>query len=393
VRRVRSFRGWTWSEHAPSRADALVAFGLFAAMAAQLWLAAAPHPLVAGAAGLVVSVAVAVRRRWPFGALTWALVVMLAQIVSGARLAHSAFAAIVALAILAYGGGAYVTGLRAALAFALTVVVTTAPSWVQSRPISSTAFNALVVGVLPWLAGRLLRMREASARVQRELAEHIDGSRDAEAHAATLEERARIARELHDVIAHSVSVMVIQAGGARLVMSTDRAQAETSLRVAERVGREALAEIQRLLGLLDTTADSWALAPRLGLADVPSLVADAQATGVTTELRVEGLPAGVSPALDLCAYRIVQEALTNVLKHADARRLAVAVRWANGAVDLEVSDDGRGECEAPVNADGHGLTGMRERARMHGGTLHAGPGGQGGFIVRARLPFSAEDAA
>ena len=209
----------------------------------------------------------------------------------------------------------------------------------------------------------------------------------------SLEERARIARELHDVIAHSVSVMVIQAGGARLVMGADLVQAEASLRVAERVGREALAEIRRLLGVLDMADNPGELAPQPGLTDMPSLIARAQAAGITTELSVEGSPVIVSPALDLCAYRIVQEALTNVLKHANAGRAEVAVRWATDAVELEVSDDGRGERATSLNAGGHGLTGMRERAGMHGGTLQVGRGAGGGYLVRARLPFSSQGAA
>ncbi len=318
---------------------------------------------------------------------------MLVQVAFGAQLAQSAAATIVALAILVYGGAAYVGGVRSAVAFALGVVPPSVGGWVHSRSISTVVFNALLVGVLPWTGGRLLRMRHASAEAHREAAERVDARRDAEAHAAILEERARIARELHDVIAHSVSVMVIQAGGARLVMGADRARAETSLRVAERVGREALAEIRRLLGVLDTTDDPSGLAPQPGLIDMPSLIARAQAAGITTKLNVVGLPTVVSPALDLCAYRIVQEALTNVLKHADAARAEVAVRWAVDAVELEVSDDGRGERATPLGAEtGHGLTGMRERARMHGGTLYAGPGARGGYLVRARLPFSSRGA-
>ena len=318
---------------------------------------------------------------------------MFVQMALGAQLAQSAAAAIIALAILAYGGGAYVGGVRAAVAFALGVVPPAVGGWVHSRSISTVLFNTLLVGVLPWTAGRLLRVREASAQAQREIAERVDGRRDAEALAAMLEERARIARELHDVIAHSVSVMVIQAGVARLVMGVDREQAESSLRAAERVGRDALAEIRRLLGVLDTADDPGGLAPQPGLTDVPALLARARAAGITTELHVEGLPVAVSPALDLCAYRILQEALTNVLKHADAGCADVAVRWASDAVELEVSDDGRGERATSVGAGGHGLTGMRERARLHGGTLHVGPGARGGYLVRARLPFSIQGAA
>ena len=159
---------------------------------------------------------------------------------------------------------------------------------------------------------------------------------------AAFGERARIARELHDVIAHSVSVMVIQAGGARMVMGTEPDRAEASLQSVERAGREALAEMRRLLGLLDGGEDPRALAPQPGLADIKELIARTRAAGLATDLRVEGQPATLSPALDLCAYRIVQEALTNAIKHAGPARAEVRLRWAHDALELEVSDDGRG---------------------------------------------------
>jgi signal transduction histidine kinase len=393
-RRATTFRGVralskaTWSRHPAGSVDALMAVVLFGAMAAQLALTAAVHPLVAGGAGLVVSAAVGVRRRWPFAALTVAMAAMLVQIALGGRLAHNAAAAIVALAILDYGGGAYLVGTRSTVALALGLGVPTLGVWVQSRSISTAIFNALLVGALPWGAGRMLRVREAAASAQRELAERVDARREEDARAASLEERTRIARELHDVIAHSVSVMVIQAGGARLVMGTDMQQAEISLRAAEHAGREALAEIRRLLGVLDTTEEPGELAPQPSLVDVPALIARAQAAGVATELSVEGQPTAISPALDLCAYRIVQEALTNILKHAEAARAGVSVRWTGDAIELEVSDDGRGSGAMSSGVSGHGLAGMRERTRMHGGTLQIGPGGTGGFIVRARLPYA-----
>jgi signal transduction histidine kinase len=392
VRGVRALLGATWSRPSAGSVDTLIAVVLFGAMAAQLALTAAVHPLAAGGAGLVVSAAVGLRRRWPFAALSVAMAAMLVQIALGGRLAHSAAAAILALAILVYGGGAYLAGSLSTVALALGVVVPTFGVWIQSGSISTAVTNALLIGALPWSAGRMLRVREAGASAQRELAERVDARREADARAATLEERTRIARELHDVIAHSVSVMVIHAGGARLVMGTDTQQAEISLRAAEHAGREALAEIRRLLGVLDTTDEPGELAPQPSLVDVPALIARAQAAGVATQLSVEGQPAAISPALDLCAYRIVQEALTNILKHAEAARAAVSVRWTAEAVELEVSDDGRGNSVISSGDSGHGLAGMRERARMHGGTLQIGPGAAGGFLVRARLPYAAEVA-
>lgn len=199
-----------------------------------------------------------------------------------------------------------------------------------------------MVAVLPWTVGRILRERGARERAQRERAERLDGERELRERAAAQAERTRIARELHDVIAHSVSVMVIQAAGARTVMDSEPERAEASLRSVERAGRDALAEMRRLLGVLESGSDRRTLAPQPGLAAIEELVVRTRAAGLATDLRVEGEPAIVSPALDLSAYRIVQEALTNAIKHAGPARAAVRLRWARDALELEVSDDGRG---------------------------------------------------
>ena len=232
----------------------------------------------------------------------------------------------------------------------------------------------------------MLRTRGARERVHRAWAERLDAQRDQLARAAASGERARIARELHDVIAHSVSVMVIQAGAARMVMGSDPQRAEASLESVARAGREALAEMRRLLGVLGGGDGPQGLAPQPGLADVEELVVRACAAGLATELRVIGEPSSVSPALDLCAYRIVQEALTNAIKHAGPARATVSVRWASDAIEVEISDTGRGRDADDQEPGGHGIPGMRERAALHGGHLHVGPATSGGFMVQARLP-------
>jgi signal transduction histidine kinase len=145
-----------------------------------------------------------------------------------------------------------------------------------------------------------------------------------------------------------------------------------------------------LLGVLDGDADPRALAPQPGLADIDGLLSRTRASGLAADLRVDGEPAAVSPALDLCAYRIVQEALTNVIKHATPARAAVRVRWGQDALELEISDDGRAPGTANGASGGHGIAGMRERAGLHGGSIHAGANPGGGFTVRARLPLAPE---
>jgi signal transduction histidine kinase len=250
--------------------------------------------------------------------------------------------------------------------------------------------STLVVVLVPYSVGLMMRTRASRERADRLRAEHLDSVRDLSAHMAATEERTRIARELHDVIAHSVSVMVIQAGAARMVMASEPGRAEESLRLVERAGRDAMAEMRRLLGILEQGTDPHALAPPPGLANIDELVSEARAAGLTTELHIEGLPAPVSPALDLCAYRVVQEALTNAIKHVAPARAAVSVRWGDHQLELEISDDGSGP--GTNLPGGHGIAGMHERVALHGGTFSAGREHDGGFTVRARLPLLTEAA-
>jgi signal transduction histidine kinase len=203
----------------------------------------------------------------------------------------------------------------------------------------------------------------------------------------------RLAREIHDVIAHSVSVMVIQAAGARTVMDQDPSRAESSLRSVERAGREALAEMRRLLGVLADGQDLRALAPQPGLEDLPELVSSTRAAGLQALIRVDGDPLAVSQGLSLCAYRVVQEALMNTLKHAGPTRAEVYLRWCEDTLELRVSDEGRvdarGGGEPVGGSSGHGIAGMRERTALHGGSVEAGSVPDGGFFVRASIPLIA----
>ena len=201
-------------------------------------------------------------------------------------------------------------------------------------------------------------------------------------------ERARIARELHDVVAHSVSVMVVQAGAAEEVLAAAPDRAREPLRSIQDTGRQALVELRRLLGVLRTDGSEAALAPQPGLDQVAALAAQVREAGVAVDLRVDGERDRVPAGVDLAAYRIVQEALTNVLKHAGASHAAVRVGYRPDLIELEIFDDG---CATPAtgqatNGTGHGLIGMRERASLYGGVVEARPRPEGGFAVRARLP-------
>jgi signal transduction histidine kinase len=236
-----------------------------------------------------------------------------------------------------------------------------------------------------WFAGRLVQKRQLYAQAFAERARVLELERDANARVAAAEERVRIAREMHDAVGHSVSVMVVQAGAERLALGDERPETREALLAIERTGREALAEMSRLLGILRKDGEGLSLAPRPSLAQIDALVQTVRDAGVPVALSVEGkateLPAGV----DVSAYRIVQEALTNVVKHAGPATATVVVRYGRRAVEVEVTDDGRGSVNGSTN--GHGLVGMRERIELHGGTLEAGGRSAGGFAVKARLPL------
>jgi signal transduction histidine kinase len=236
-----------------------------------------------------------------------------------------------------------------------------------------------------WFAGRLVQKRQLYGQAFAERARVLERERDANARVAAAEERVRIAREMHDVVGHSVSVMVVQAGAERLALGEERPPTREALLAIERTGREALAEMSRLLGILRKEGEGLALAPRPSLARVDALVQTVRDAGVPVELRVEGEQTALPPGVDVSAYRILQEALTNVVKHAGPARASVVVRYGRRVVEVEVTDDGRRSLNG--NATGYGLAGMRERVELHGGTLEAGSGSEGGFTVKARLPL------
>lgn len=246
--------------------------------------------------------------------------------------------------------------------------------------------------VLYWVAalvaGRFIRGRQGLIELLGNRTAELERQREREAERATLEERARIARELHDVIAHCVSVMVIQASAERRVLSPQHASTHEALATIERAGRESLAELRRLLGVLRAPGRTEALSPQPGLDALPALINDARAAGQEVAITIEGDPARLTAGIDLAAYRVVQEALTNARKHAPGARADITLRWRAEELELEIADDGPG-APAERNGAGHGLIGMRERVALYDGALDAGRATvSGGFRVRARLPIT-----
>jgi signal transduction histidine kinase len=248
-------------------------------------------------------------------------------------------------------------------------------------------FWTLLIFTLAWFFGVALGTRTEQARELHERFIAAERARVEAAAAAAGEERARIARELHDVVAHSVSVMVVQASGVRRLLQENQTREREALLSVEQIGRQALSEMRRMLGVMSAgEVQPPALAPQPGLEHLDRLIEEIEEAGLPVTLRVEGDRAPLSPGVDLSAYRIVQEGLTNALKHAKGAHADVTVRYEGDAVWLEIADDGPG-----MNGDnmGHGLVGMRERVALYGGTLEAGPRAEGGFALRARLPVEA----
>jgi signal transduction histidine kinase len=241
-----------------------------------------------------------------------------------------------------------------------------------------------IVFILIWTVAFALGRKLQEADEAKERAAQAEREREKRARSAVTEERARIARELHDVVGHSVSLMTVQASAVRRLLRPDQQREREALLVVERTGREALAEMRRMVGVLRRPEEGPALAPQPSLERVERLVEQARGAGLSVELRVEGHPQPLPAGVDLTAYRLVQEGLTNALKHARAERAQVVVRYGDGHVEVTVSDDGRGAGSG--DGGGHGLVGMRERVAVYGGELEAGARAEGGYRLRARLP-------
>jgi signal transduction histidine kinase len=246
-------------------------------------------------------------------------------------------------------------------------------------------FTPVLFG-LAWLVGFALRGRAEQTAAAEERAARAEREREIAARVAVAEERGRIARELHDVVAHAVSVMVLQVGAVRHRMPEADAESREALKNVEQAGRTALAEMRRLLNAMRHDDEALELLPQPGLQDVAALVDHVRAAGLPVRLDVHGEPVPLPPGLDLSAYRIVQEGLTNSLKHSGASHAEVDVRYGATELELEVRDDGTGGVTTDEGL-GHGLVGVRERVKIYGGEMTAGVSRSGGYVLRARIPL------
>jgi signal transduction histidine kinase len=275
----------------------------------------------------------------------------------------------------------------------LAIVLGGAAIVVYNSPASDDGSLVLtpVLFAFCWLVGYALRERTEQTEAAEERAARAEREREIAARVAVAEERGRIARELHDVVAHAVSVMVLQVGAVRHRMSETDAEDREVLKNVEQAGRTALAEMRRLLNAMRHDDDELELVPHPGLDDLDALVGHVRAAGVAVRLRMHGDPYPLPPGLDLSAYRIVQEGLTNTLKHAHATQVDVDVRYDTGNLRLEVHDNGRGG-PSPDGGLGHGLVGIRERVKIYGGDMTSGPTPAGGFALAVRLPLDGGDS-
>jgi signal transduction histidine kinase len=386
------------------RLDPLVADGLVALVAAGLSLAQLqgfPNPYDRSTLNVVLvllqTLPLAFRRRAPF--TVFAVVAAAAGVQGVLELRGPLFAflalnlAVYSLAAygdrrLAIGAVAVWTGL---LTGRLGYLIVTAWPHVAISDLYD-AVDDYVLLAAAWILGEGIRRRREHAAELEDRAARLEREREEKARQAVTQERLRIARELHDVVAHSLSVIGVQAGAARLVLDADTstARAREAVAAIEATANQAMAEMRRALGILrDTEPPGAALAPLPGLRQLPALLDQLRAAGLPVELTVEGTPRPLATSIDLTLYRIVQEALTNALKHASAAHAEIVICYGAGEIRVEVTDDGHGASPPAGRPEGAGTIGMRERVALFGGELQVGPRPQGGYAVQVCLPIPA----
>jgi signal transduction histidine kinase len=345
--------------------------------------------------GLVMTGALAWRRRWPVVVVAVQVGAAIVQGLAGGDLIEQPFAPFFSVILGFYAVGAHAPDRWAgrALVFGVPGVIGVSAAAGQNE-VGDYIFPSVIVVGAPWLAGRVSRLWAGRARALAAANEALRAEQEQRALLAVADERERIARELHDVVAHSISVMVIQAEGAKRMMDRDPARARSALEQIEGTGRAALVEMRRLLGVLRRDDDEARRTPQPGVEALDVLVNRAHEAGLDVDVSIEGARTPLPPGIDVSVYRIIQEALTNVLKHAGPVHADVALRFLGGEVQVEIVDSGPANGFEPATADpdnpSHGLLGMRERVKIYGGEVVTGPvsGGSPGYRVWARIPLA-----
>lgn len=373
----------------PPRSDVVLAVVLAVAAEVEVWGLDIVGPRAVSATfTLLAGLVLAWRRVAPLAVALAVTGLATAQALLGVSPTKPVLPLVIAVVSL-YSLGAYDTARAAVIGTAAAITGYSVAITTEAQfDASDFSFMLAFVGASV-VAGRALGGARFDAVEQQRRAERLERERQQREQAAIAEERARIARELHDVIGHSVGVMGVQAGAVRRVLPADLAEEREALRSVERTGREAVSEVHRLLGMLRSDdGDPPGFAPQPTVRDLDAVAERLRAAGLTVDLELEGDLASLAPGLDLAAFRIVQEALTNALKHAGRAHVCARVRCDDRNVTIDVTDDGPGSAAGDVG--GHGIIGMRERAALYGGELTAGARAQGGYAVHARLPLNSD---
>jgi len=375
----------------PPTADAVAAVALAGLALVETWATAAYEPRIPYVlAALAMTLPLAWRRAAPLLTLVVALAVLIAMDAAGNPLDSAYIMAVLILAF--YSVGAHLDRVASVTGWLLGVVLIGVLVAIEDGVgAGDFVFVGTIVTAAWVLATAVHRRTEQTAELEGRAA-RFEQEREVRAREAVADERARIARELHDIVAHSLSIVVVQTAAVRRRLRGDRPSEAETLDKVEAIARDALQEMRRLLGILRSEEDPVSLAPQPGMREVDRLVTQMRAAGLDVDLRVDGEPRPIPPGVDLVAYRIVQESLVNVLKHAGEARASVVARYDDQSLALAITDTGRGPHDgagrlADDGDPGHGLIGMRERVALYGGWLQSGAGHDGGFAVRARLPL------
>lgn len=392
-----------WFDRHPTGIDGIVALALAGLAFLNLYINWGTESTVRAVLAIVLTLLIILpfifRRRYPLAVL---IVMTVAILIYRSLNIHESSFTFYALLLAFFSAGAYgdrrwrgwVRGLTAlaTIGFLTYSIFFIERSWIFPLKTALSQVSVVLSDIFlfgaAWWIGDVFRIRRERELELQERTVQLEHERDENARRAVLDERVRIARELHDVVAHHVSVMGIQAGAARRILKQQPEKANEVLSQIETSSRQAVAELQRLLGFLRQQSQVDELAPQPSLKQLDILVNHMREAGLPVEVKIEGEQQSLPPSVDLSAYRIVQEALTNTLKHAGPARATVTIRYVKNAVELEIQDDGRGSVQIEsLESNGRGLIGMRERVTLHGGEFTAGKAPGTGFIVRAKLPY------
>lgn len=376
-----------WASLSPLGQDAVLATLLTAFTQYEIWIGRSE---VAGtlaaqqAAFFTMTAAVVMRRRYALMSVVVVAAGLAVQTVLGEAPVVGGFLAMI---IATHSVASYASGRRAILGLVAMLAAVEVYPIIHPTDIQlADEIGNAVIFILIWGLARTVRNRQELAESLESRAVILERQQEANKQEAVARERTRIARELHDIVAHSVSIMLLQAGGARKVLGAEHRQVSESLLNVEKLGRQALEEMHRLLGILRQDQPVLSEQPPGALEQIPDLLGQMGAAGLAVHLSVEGDPSPIPQSVELSAYRIIQESLTNALKHSSSLSAWVTLRYADAGLELEVTDSG--EPARATRGRGYGLAGMQERANLFGGTLSAGPSGNGGWQVKATLPIS-----